>query len=192
MPEVQQFVVSQALKAATKNGIENFNPRIFLQNLPEEKTFNLLFEGSSALKEIKDISVLLRRIWKFEPQRKGSPTAQRLQADRGDIEDSFYSAGLSLAKARVPTAASTIAEAVGKKNSSAAEKLIAEILISPEGRQEILKFVENPKELMKWKAAAAQELINKKETGEAKIDLKDIPIYGKFFSKISDILNAKN
>ena len=42
MPEIQQFVVSQALKAATKNRIENFNPRV-LAEPSRRKIFFLIF-----------------------------------------------------------------------------------------------------------------------------------------------------
>lgn len=193
IPEIQKYTLEQALKAATKNGVENFNPRLFLQNLPEKQNFNLIFEGSNALKEIKDISVLLKRMWKFEPQRKGSQTAQRLQADRGDIEDSVFSAGVDVAKGRIGGALSTIGEAVGKKNSSQAEKAIAEILISSAKRQEILKYV--GKELSKntWKAPVAQEGINRKEReSSTNIDLlSKIPRFGKLMPKLGSD-NVKN
>ncbi|CAK9250431.1 unnamed protein product [Sphagnum jensenii] len=83
IPEVQKYTLEQALKAATKNGVENFNPRLFLQHLPEKGTFDSLFEGTQAYKEIKDISVLLKRMWKSEPTRGNSKTAQRLQQTEG-------------------------------------------------------------------------------------------------------------
>ena len=44
---------------------------------------------------------------------------------------------------------------------------------------------------MKWKAAAAQELINKKEVGERKLILVIYQYMGKSLSKISESLNAK-
>jgi len=192
IPEVQKYVLEQALKAATKSGVESFNPRLFLQNLPEKQTFNLIFEGNKSLKEIKDISVLLKRIWKNEPVRGNSKTFQRAQADRGDIEESVFKAGVDVAKGRIGGALSTLGEAVGKKNSSQAEKIIAEILISPEKRQEILKYV--GKELPKnsWKAPLVQEGINKKEReGTVNFDASRIPRFGKLIPKLGSD-NVKN
>lgn len=187
IPEIQKYTVEQALRAATKNGVENFNSRLFLQNLPEEKTFNLIFEGNNALKQLKDISFLLKRIWKFEPQRKGSPTFQRFQADSPDIEASVFKAGVDVAKGRIGGALSTLGGLIGKNTSSNAEELIAEMLISPKARQEILKYVGKEPIRNNFKAPLVQDLMSRKErNGSVNADIvSKIPRFGKLLSGLS-------
>ncbi len=135
IPQVQRHVLEQAVKAATKNGVENFNPRLFLQNLPEKATFDILFEGTQAYKEIRDISVLLKRMWKYEPTRGNSKTAQRLQEDRGDMD--ILKAGVDASQGKWLKAFSSLR---GKMSFDNPEQ-IAEMLIDPVKRQKILKYV---------------------------------------------------
>jgi hypothetical protein len=135
IPQVQRHILEQAVKAATKNGVENFNPRLFLQNLPEKATFDILFEGSQAYKEIRDMSVLLKRLWKYEPTRGNSKTAQRQQADRGDMD--ILKAGVDASQGKWLKAFSSLGEKISLENP----EQIAEMLIDPAKRQKILKYV---------------------------------------------------
>lgn len=135
MPQIQKYYVTKALNAATKNGPENFNPRMFLENLPAKPEFEVIFGGSNAYKEIKDMSVLLKRMSKYHPTRGNSKTAQRAQADRGDLEEGLETV-------------SNIAH--GKwfnifkdffNKGGAYDQNVAEIMISPQKRKEIFKYI---------------------------------------------------
>jgi hypothetical protein len=161
IPQVQRHILEQAVKAATKNGVENFNPRLFLQNLPEKATFDILFEGSQAYKEIRDMSVLLKRLWKYEPTRGNSKTAQRQQADRGDMD--ILKAGVDASQGKWLKAFSSLGEKISLENP----EQIAEMLIDPVKRQKILKYVgKNPDKsglLPSFGKAALQTGINARD-----------------------------
>ena len=142
IPEIQKYYLEQAVKAATKGGIETFNPKIFLDKLPKRAEFEVIFGDTKAYGEIKDIAVLLRRMAKFQPSRSNSRTAQRAQADRGDLEEGLSEAAIQATKGNWFESLSRLFKS---GDGSARDKKIAELLISPQHRAEILKQIGKPR-----------------------------------------------
>lgn len=138
---IQRYYIEEAVSAATKGGAENFNPRLFLEKLPKKEEFNVIFEGTQAYTEIKDISVLFKRMARFQPVRGNSKTAQRAQADRGDLEEGV-SAAMGLAQGKWGKFFSFLGD---KLKGGAKDKRMAEIMLSPKDREEVLKYLKNMK-----------------------------------------------
>jgi hypothetical protein len=136
IPEIQKYYIDEALKSATKNGSDTFNPRIFLENLPKKPEFDIIFENEEIYKQIKDISVGLKRIAKYQPSRHNSKTAQRLEADAESLGKSVDVA-TDIAKGKFSKLFEKIGS-VGKKNYN---ERVAEIMLSPQERDEVLKQV---------------------------------------------------
>lgn len=139
LPEIQTYYLNRAFEAAIKEGRSDFNVRTFLNNLPKKEQFDIIFDGSNAYQEIKDISILLKRVKKFQPVRGNSKTGQRLQADRGDLEEHAEMA----VKASNGDVTGLIKNLLGKLSTSSYDKRISELLISPRDRKEILKELKN-------------------------------------------------
>jgi len=81
---------------------------------------------------------LLRRMARFQPSRSNSKTAQRAQADRGDLEEGLSEAAIQATKGNWFESLSRIFKS---GDGSARDKKIAELLISPQHRGEILKQI---------------------------------------------------
>jgi len=124
------------LQAATKNGADTFNPRIFLDNLPKKPEFDVIFQNKKAYQQIKDISVGLKRISKFQPMRYNSKTAQRLQADEDSLGDS-----VKIAKELSKGKFSVLWDKIKNATKNSYNQRIAEIMLSPIERDEVLKLV---------------------------------------------------
>lgn len=139
---IQRYYIEEAVNAATKGGAENFNPRIFLEKLPKKEEFDIIFDGTKAYNEIKDISVLFKRMAKYQPIRGNSKTAQRAQVDRGDLEEGV-SAAIGAAQGKWGKTFSFLGDKLNK--GGAKDKRMAEILLSPTDREEVLKYVKSPK-----------------------------------------------
>lgn len=142
IPQIQRYYIEEAVKAATKGGADTFNPRIFLDKLPKKAEFDVIFENTKAYQEIKDMSVLLKRVAKFQPARSNSKTEQRRQADRGDLEEGLETIS-KIAKGDAP---GLLNKAFGKlrkflPEGQSRDENIASLLLSPEKRAEILKMV---------------------------------------------------
>jgi hypothetical protein len=144
IPQVQRYYVEEAVKAATKGGADTFNPRIFLENLPNKEEFDIIFQDSNAYKEIKDISVLLKRMAKFQPIRGNSKTAQRLE----DEMEGISKASKAASHAAKGNFGETLFNLLSYfKKGSNFDKITADILVSPEHRKNVLKKVgEKPKD----------------------------------------------
>lgn len=141
---IRRYYIEEAVSAATKNGAENFNPRIFLEKLPKKEEFGIIFDGTKAYNEIKDISVLFKRMAKFQPVRGNSKTMQRAQADRGDLEEGV-SIAMGAAQGKWDKLFSFLGDKLNKGNGGAKDKRMAEILLSPQDREEVLKYVKSIK-----------------------------------------------
>lgn len=213
LPDLQKYYLDKALKESIKNGVENFSVKTFFKKLPEKKVLDLIFGDSHVYDKFKDISLLLKRIARYEPQRKGSHTAQRLQVEsnmvENKLEDLAFNAGINVAKGKFAGAFSLIGEALGKKTSSEKEKAIVEILLSPEKRQQILenkdilKSLNNFNEIKKpesskgnIKSVLVPQQINKndqenKKKKDIKFDVSKIPKVGRMFSKIKELEMSK-
>jgi hypothetical protein len=162
IPQIQRYYIEQAAKVATKNGSDTFNPKTFLDKLPKKEEFDVIFEGTNAYKEIKDLSVLLRRISKFEPQRGNSKTAQRLEESANEAGKAAKAVS-SIAKGNLGDALSSLASYFQKGSNS--DKIIADIMISPQHRAEILGKIGQQK-TNPFVATATQALVqsNRKKT----------------------------
>jgi len=136
IPQIQKYYINRALESATKGGGDSFNPRAFIESLPKKEEFDVIFRGTDAYREIKDISVLLKRMIKYQPFRGNSKTAQRAQADRGDLEEGIEAAS-NIAKGKWFDVLKNMFSSKG----SAFDETVAEIMLSPEKRKEILKYV---------------------------------------------------
>jgi hypothetical protein len=160
--DIQRYYVEEALTAATKGGVENFNPRVFLEKLPKKNAFNVIFEGSNAHQEIREISTLLDRIRKYQPVRGNSKTAQRQQADRGDLDMDIAKAVGKGIKGNFTDALMTLKEAIFGKGIKSDEKIV-EILTSPSKREEILKLTGKVKKESLSLPATAQTFKKERE-----------------------------
>lgn len=133
IPQIQRYYIEQAANAATKGGADTFNPRVFLEKLPKKDEFDIIFGGSDAYKEVKDISIMLKRIAKFQPTRGNSKTAQRLE------DESFDKAGKALSNAAKGNVGEFLSNLLGYfKKGSKFDEVTADILISPEHRANVL------------------------------------------------------
>lgn len=141
IPEVQRYYIENAFKAATKDGPDSFNPRIFMDKLPKKAEFEVIFDGTNAYQEIKDMSVLFKRMRKFQPSRSNSKTAQRAQADRGDLEEVAEAASKVASGDWVASLKSLLKVGSG----SSYDRKVADLLISPSDRKRILDQVGKPK-----------------------------------------------
>lgn len=137
IPEVQRYYIENAFKAATKDGPDSFNPRIFMDKLPKKPEFEVIFDGTNAYQEIKDMSVLFKRMRKFQPSRHNSKTVQRAQADRGDLEEVAEAA----TKAANGDWLSSFKSLLDAGTSSSYDRKIADILLSSSDRKRILEQV---------------------------------------------------
>ncbi len=137
IPEIQRYYIDNAFQAATKGGVDNFNPRIFMDKLPKKPEFDIIFQGTKAYQEIKDMSVLFKRMQKFQPSRSNSKTAQRAQADRGDLEE-VAEAATSVAKGDW---IASIQKMLSMGGGSSYDRKISDILLSPDHRKKILESV---------------------------------------------------
>jgi len=137
IPEIQRYYIENAFKAATKDGPDTFNPRIFMDKLPKKPEFEVIFEGTNAYQEIKDMSVLFKRMRKFQPSRHNSKTAQRAQADRGDLEE-VAEAATSAAKGDW---FASLQKMLSMGGGSSYDRKIADLLLSPDHRKKILEGV---------------------------------------------------
>ena len=156
IPQIQRYYVEQAIKASTKNGSDSFNPKTFLEKLPKKEEFDVIFEGTNAYKEIKDISILLKRITKFEPVRGNSKTAQRLEENATEVDKATKSL-TSLAKGNVGESLASFISLL--KKGSKSDNIIADIIISPEHRKEVLKLL-NKKENKSPNFAAFSQILS--------------------------------
>ncbi len=137
IPEIQRYYIENAFQAATKGGVDNFNPRIFMDKLPKKPEFEVIFEGTKAYQEIKDMSVLFKRMQKFQSSRSNSKTAQRAQADRGDLEE-VAEAATSAAKGDW---FASLQKMLSMGGGSSYDRKIADLLLSPDHRKKILEGV---------------------------------------------------
>lgn len=153
IPEIQKYYIEKAYDVATKNGVDQFNQRAFLNSLPKKEEFEVIFEGSHAYKEIKDISVLFKRMNRAAPSRSNSKTAQRMQADRGDLEE-FAQNVSHVAKGNI---LSPFMAAVRKYTSTGRDNRVSDILLSPKSREEMLSQVGKTKE--KYNSGIASQTI---------------------------------
>lgn len=158
IPDIQRYYIERALEEATKNGSDSFSPAMFLKRLPKKAEFDVIFEGTNAYQEIKDMSVLLKRLKKFEPSRHNSKTEQRRQADRGDLEH----AASAIESAAKGDWLSTLKKAIDIRQGSSYDKKIAEILISPEERRNVLSQV-GKKKTSPMKAVALKAYISSQD-----------------------------
>lgn len=156
IPQIQKHYLENAIKAATKTGSDSFNPRIFLDKLPKKAEFDVIFGGTKAYTEIKDLSVLLHRMVKFQPSRSNSKTAQRAQADRGDLEEGLSEAALDATKGKFSGTLSFLKDQFARLGSY--DKTVAELLVSPQHRKNILDEVGKSNNKRPVLAALAQAL----------------------------------
>ena len=133
IPQIQRYYIEQAANAATKSGADTFNPRVFLEKLPKKEEFDIIFGESDAYKQVKDISVMLKRISKFQPTRGNSKTAQRLEGE------SFDKAGKVISNAAKGNVGESLSNLLGFfKKGSKFDEITADILISPKHRANVL------------------------------------------------------
>jgi hypothetical protein len=137
IPQIQRYYIENAMNAATKGGSDTFNPRIFMEKLPKKPELDVILGDSGAYQEIKDLSVLMRRMSKFQPSRSNSKTSQREQAIRNDLEEGVSKVALDAAKGNL---SDSILNFIGNQYAKLGnrDKVMSELLLSPEHRKNIL------------------------------------------------------
>lgn len=140
IPQIQRYYIENAMKAATKGGSDTFNPRIFMEKLPKKAELEVILGDTGAYKEIKDLSVLMRRMAKFQPSRSNSKTSQREQAIRNDLEGDISNVASDAIKGNFKD---SILNFIGNQYAKLGnrDKVMAELMLSPEHRKNILNEV---------------------------------------------------
>lgn len=142
MGDVQAHFIHKALKAGLGHkGVDHFSMDAFLKALPEQSASNVIFEGTKAKEEMKEIVFLVNRIARRGAVRGNSKTAQRFDAKETSIEDNIVESGEKALKGQGISAVKNFFSNLSSGGGSKEEKVIAEILTDPEQRHLILKEV---------------------------------------------------
>ncbi len=163
IPQIQRYYIENAMNAATKGGSDTFNPRIFMEKLPKKAELDVILGDTAAYQEIKDLSVLMRRMAKYQPSRSNSKTSQREQSIRNDLEEGVSKVAVDAAKGDI---SGSILNFIGNQYSKlgSRDKVMSELLLSPEHRKNILSEVGKSGKRRPLMAAFSQALSQSEST----------------------------